>query len=126
MGQAIQFAELGHSTENFNFFVTQSISHTLTLSSGGSSSGQGLSLMNKLITLTSEGKFSLIDTVVDKLVKKVDEKPKKDEEEKKEVKKEVSADSWNEIVTKAKDTKLVSPIEEADEFNEDEALEEIK
>lgn len=85
-----------------------------------------MSLMNKLITLTSEGKFSLIDTVVDKLVKKVDEKPKKDEEEKKEVKKEVSADSWNEIVTKAKDTKLVSPIEEADEFNEDEALEEIK
>ena len=29
-----------------------------------------MSLMNKLITMTSEGKFSLIETVVDKLVKK--------------------------------------------------------
>jgi hypothetical protein len=37
-----------------------------------------------------------------------------------------ATDSWTEIVTKAKDTKLVSPIEEVDEFNEDEALEEIK
>jgi hypothetical protein len=26
MGSSIQFADLGHSTENFNFFVTQSIS----------------------------------------------------------------------------------------------------
>jgi hypothetical protein len=39
--------------------------------------------MNKLITMTSEGKFSLIETVVDKLVKK-QAAAKKPEESKKE------------------------------------------
>jgi len=110
-GQPIQLADLGHSTENFNFFVTQSISRTLTLTSGGSSAEQGLTLMNKLITLTSEGKYSLIDTVVEKLVKKGDE---------------VKSDSRSNIGMKIKDSHLVNPIEEEDEFNEDEALDEIK
>jgi hypothetical protein len=110
-GQPIQLADLGHSTENFNFFVTQSISRTLTLTSGGSSAEQGLTLMNKLITLTSEGKYSLIDTVVEKLVKKGDE---------------VKSDSRSNIGMKIKDSHLVNPIEEEDEFNEEEALDEIK
>jgi hypothetical protein len=68
MGEPIQFANLGHSTQNFNFFVTQSISRTLSLTSSKSSSADGgMGLMNKMITLATEGKYSLIDTVVDKL-----------------------------------------------------------
>jgi hypothetical protein len=54
--------------------VTQSISQSLTLSqgtNGGSGSG---TLMNKLISLTSEGKFSIIDSVVEKVSKKTEEK----------------------------------------------------
>lgn len=35
MGQPIKFADLGESTANFNFFVTQAISQTLTLTQGG-------------------------------------------------------------------------------------------
>ena len=65
MGQSIQFADLGSSTQNFNFFVTQSISQSITLSSGNSSSNG--SLMNKLISLSSEGKFSIIDSVLNKV-----------------------------------------------------------
>ena len=58
---------MGHSTQNLNFFVTSSVTHSLTLSQG---SGSGTSsLMNKLISLSSEGKFSIIDSVVDKVSK---------------------------------------------------------
>jgi hypothetical protein len=32
MGIPIQIANLGHSTSNFNFFVTQSVSQSITLS----------------------------------------------------------------------------------------------
>ena len=70
MGSKIQFANLGHSTSNFNFFVTQSVSRSLTLSQGsGSASKQGGSggLMNKLISLSSEGKFQIVDSVVSKI-----------------------------------------------------------
>lgn len=70
MPQGITFADLGHSTSNFNFFVTSSITHSLTLSSGGgkaSKTAEGL--MNKLLRLSSEGKFSIIDSVVDKVSK---------------------------------------------------------
>lgn len=65
-GLPIQFAKLGHSTSNFNFFVTTSISKSITLSQGSGSDG---SLMNKLISLSSEGKFSIIDSVIDKASK---------------------------------------------------------
>ena len=64
MGSKIQFADLGSSTKSFNFFVTQSISRSLSLSQGGSSNG---GLMNKLISLSSEGKFSIILSVVEKV-----------------------------------------------------------
>jgi hypothetical protein len=40
--------------------------------------------MNKLITLTSQGKYSLIETVVEKLGAKKPSKPSKQEEKKKE------------------------------------------
>ena len=72
----ITFADLGYSTANLNFFVTSSVTHSLTLSSGkGGSEGTGL--MNKLISLSSEGKYSIIDSVIEKaskgeLTKKVD------------------------------------------------------
>ena len=77
--------------------------------------------MNKLITLTSQGKFSLIETVVDKLGAK---KPGKKEEKKKE---EAPSDSWTDVVSKANQKpSTFSPINEEDEFNEEEALEEVK
>jgi hypothetical protein len=70
MGRSILFSELGQSTKHFNFFLTQSISQTLTLTSqkGASSSGKTeQSLVNRLLQLSSEGKFSKIDTFVEKL-----------------------------------------------------------
>jgi len=70
MGRSILFSELGQSTKHFNFFLTQSISHTLTLTSQKGSSTGGKtqqSLVNRLLQLSSEGKFSKIDTFVEKL-----------------------------------------------------------
>lgn len=67
-------ADLGHSTDNFNFFVTQSISQSLTLSQGSNGGSGSGTLMNKLISLTSEGKFSIIDSVVEKVSKTSEEK----------------------------------------------------
>ena len=69
-------ANLGHSTDNFNFFVTQSISQSLTLSQGSKSGSGSGTLMNKLISLSSEGKFSIIDSVVEKVSKITEEKKK--------------------------------------------------
>jgi hypothetical protein len=66
--EGITFADLGHSTANLNFFVTSSVTHSLTLSSGGSiSKKEEGALMGKLIQLTSEGKFSIIDSIVEKV-----------------------------------------------------------
>lgn len=71
MGKGIQFAELGNSTEKFNFFITQSISQTISLTaSKNSGSESGMSLMSKMISLATEGKYSLIETVIDKITKK--------------------------------------------------------
>lgn len=72
MGQPIKFADLGYSTANFNFFVTQAISQTLTLTQGGRGAGtrNQTNLMDKLLHLTYQGKFSLIDTVVQKVTGK--------------------------------------------------------
>jgi hypothetical protein len=56
--------------------------------------------MNKLITLTSEGKYSLIDTVVEKLGAKKPSKSSNKEEEKK--KEEKPVDSWADVVSKSK------------------------
>jgi len=70
----LQIADLGHSTDNFNFFVTQSISQSLTLSQGSKSGSGSGTLMNKLISLSSEGKFSIIDSVVEKVSKLTEEK----------------------------------------------------
>jgi hypothetical protein len=72
----LQIADLGHSTDNFNFFVTQSISQSLTLSQGSKSGSGSGTLMNKLISLSSEGKFSIIDSVVEKVSKITEEKKK--------------------------------------------------
>lgn len=81
MGMDIKMADLGHSTDNFNFFVTQSISQSLTLSQGSKSGSGSGTLMNKLISLSSEGKFSIIDSVVEK-VSKITEEKKNDSVEK--------------------------------------------
>ena len=72
----------------------------MTLTSGSASSSNGMSLMNKLITLTSEGKYSLIDTVVEKLGAKKPSKSSNKEEEKK--KEEKPVDSWADVVSKSK------------------------
>jgi hypothetical protein len=56
--------------------VTHSISQSLTLSQGSKSSGGSGQLMNKLISLSSEGKFSIIDSVVEKVSKRTEEKKK--------------------------------------------------
>ena len=84
MGKGIQFAELGHSTEKFNFFITQSISQTISLTaSKNSGSESGMSLMSKMISLATEGKYSLIETVIDKITKKQETKKSGKEEKKK-------------------------------------------
>ena len=63
---------MGQSTQHFNFFVTQSVSNSISQSQGSCSG----SLMNKLISLSSEGKFSIIDSVVEKVSKITEEKKK--------------------------------------------------
>lgn len=64
----MQIANLGHSTVKFNFFMTQSISQSI---SQGSNSG---TLINRLISLSSEGKFSVIDSAFEAMSKKTLEK----------------------------------------------------
>lgn len=118
MGIDIQMADLGHSTDKFNFFVTQSISQSITLSQGSSKSGTGSgTLMNKLISLSSEGKFSIIDSVVDKVSKKTEEKKIQSVEK---------SSSYEVISTAQKEstTKQFDIIEEVDEeMNEEEEIE---
>ena len=70
-GKPIMTSELGQSTKRFNFFLTQSISQTLTISSMDSGSATSQSLVNRLIQLSSQGKFSQIDTYVKKLTSKI-------------------------------------------------------
>ena len=48
-GKPILFSELGSSTKNFNFFLTQSISQTLSLSSLGNANSK--SLINNLLQI---------------------------------------------------------------------------
>ena len=70
-GKPIMTSELGQSTKRFNFFLTQSISQTLTISSMDSGSATSQSLVNRFIQLSSQGKFSQIDTYVKKLTSKI-------------------------------------------------------
>lgn len=58
--------------------------------------------MNKLITMTSEGKFSLIETVVDKLVKKQAVVKKPEETKKEELSSELASENWTTVMAKAK------------------------
>ena len=58
--------------------------------------------MNKLITMTSEGKFSLIETVVDKLVKKQAVVNKPEETKKEELSSELASENWTTVMVKAK------------------------
>jgi len=65
--------------------------------------------MNKLITMTSEGKFSFIETVVDKLVKKQAAPKKPEEESKKEELTSYSAsDDWTAVLAKPKTAATVT------------------
>jgi hypothetical protein len=66
-GKPILFSELGKSIEHFNFFLTQSISQTLSISSLRNGSATSESLVNRLLQVSSQGKFSQIDTFVEKL-----------------------------------------------------------
>jgi hypothetical protein len=58
---------LGKSIEHFNFFITQSISQTLSISSLRNVGATSESLVNRLLQVSSQGKFSQIDTFIDKL-----------------------------------------------------------
>ena len=71
-GKPIMYSQLGQSTKHFNFFLTQSISQTLSITSSLSSgAANSQSLVNRLIQLSSQGKFSQIDTYVKKLTSKI-------------------------------------------------------
>ena len=120
-GRGITFADLGHSTSNLNFFVTSSVSHSLTLSSGGSGSGKDLGLMNKLISLSSEGKISIIDSVVDKVSKgELSKKKKQSEEKKSEISKEY-VEALSQL--KIESINASSTFQIIEELDEEEALE---
>jgi len=62
-GKDIVIANLGQSTKNFGFFVTSTISNSVS----STSSLQSKFLINKLISLTSEEKYELIDSVISKV-----------------------------------------------------------
>ena len=66
-GKPILFSELGKSIEHFNFFLTQSISQTLNISSLRNGDATSESLINRLLQVSSQGKFSQIDTFVEKI-----------------------------------------------------------
>ena len=102
MGMDIKMADLGHSTDNFNFFVTQSISQSLTLSQGSKSGSGSGTLMNKLISLSSEGKFSIIDSVVEKVSKITEEKKVSKITEEKKESSDGGKSSWYDIISTAK------------------------
>ena len=63
MNKPINFADLGHSTNGFNFFVASTVSSSISSAQLQSSS----SLLNKLITLSSQQKYSIIDSIVEKI-----------------------------------------------------------
>jgi hypothetical protein len=66
-GKPILFSQLGKSIEHFNFFLTQSISQTLNISSLRNGGATSESLVNRLLQVSSQGKFSQIDTFVRKI-----------------------------------------------------------
>jgi hypothetical protein len=68
MGKGIEFGNLGHSTKEFNFFLTSSISQSIT--SSKASELKSSSLLNKLISLSSKSDYTLIDKVISKLSQK--------------------------------------------------------
>lgn len=70
MKREIQIGELGHSTKDFNFFVTATISDSVS-ASRSSSLKSSESLVNKLLSLTSKSKFSVVDSVISKIDKKL-------------------------------------------------------
>ena len=61
----ITFGSLGRSTEQFQFFVTATLSSSLSAAS--SASLQSKFLLNKLITLTSQSKYDVIESVMEKI-----------------------------------------------------------
>jgi hypothetical protein len=109
--------------------VTSTITKTLTLSQGSKDS----SLMSKLISLSSQGKFSIIDSVVEKLSKGAlgVSKPKStssisliNPEQQQEPK---STEEF--VVVTKEETKVIEKstnFEIIEEIDEEDALEEIK
>ena len=59
----IAIANLGNSTKDFNFFVTESVKSSISRSESKSSS----SLMNKLISLSASNQYEVIDSVISML-----------------------------------------------------------
>ena len=109
-----QIANLGQSTQHFNFFVTQSVSNSISQSQGSCSG----SLMNKLISLSSEGKFSIIDSVFEKVSKKTEEKKNKS------VDKSSDQEILSSVQKGSTTTQQFDIIEEEDEeINEEEEIE---
>ena len=125
-GRSIQFADLGHSTSNFNFFVTRSISESITLSSG-SGANASFGLMNKLISLSSEGKFSIVDSVIEKVEKGTLGKKSNDTKSVEIISEESKTfqvfSSLNENTSKFE---VIKEAEEEEDAQEKEILEEIK
>jgi len=72
MGKDIPFGELGHSTQDFSFFLTQTISSSITSSQGDLKSSS--SLVNKLLSLSSKSDYSLVEKVMSKISSKLNGK----------------------------------------------------
>jgi hypothetical protein len=62
-GEAITIGNLGYSTEDLSFFVTA----TLTSSVSSSYSVSNTSLLNKLISLSSRSEYAIVDSVLQKI-----------------------------------------------------------
>ena len=105
-GKEVVIADLGHSTNELNFFVTSTVSSSISSSQIKSS----YSLINKLISLSSQQKYSIIDSVVSKVNDKFSK-----------IKSDLSK-SYEVISSKQK----ASDFQVIEELNEDEIIEEIK
>lgn len=66
IGFPLNIGNLGNSTNDFNFFVTESIKSSISQTQSLGSS----SLINKLITLSSKSEYQIVDSIMSRIQQK--------------------------------------------------------
>ncbi|MFS8160430.1 MAG: hypothetical protein ACMG6E_09545 [Candidatus Roizmanbacteria bacterium] len=111
-GKPMGLGDLGHSIKDFQFFVTSTITSSISSSEGLKSQ----SLLNKLLSLSSKKEYSIIDEVMSKVSNKISS-----------YEKSLTKSAGFDIISSDNNEKgLTSQFEVIPELGEDDILEEVK